>query len=156
MYAIPGYVSQVNISDLYSYKYRYDEDDSYTSDNDCKYTDKSKFEEDAKIPANDIDINDDELDDNDQEDKPNLDNDNSVDNDMKGDQATWGNNINVSNNVTILVNSLDNQDPDDSDSNGVSNNCSDDSLTEDVLRARLFPCMLRAICSNRFNKGLDG
>ena len=47
----------------WKYKPSQDEGDSCVSDNDWKYTDKAKHEEDVKIPANDMDINEDELDD---------------------------------------------------------------------------------------------
>ena len=56
----------------------------------------------------------------------------------------------------FFENSLNNQDPDDSDSDSVSDDCSDDSRTEDVPSAQLFPCMLRAIGTNESNKGLHG
>ena len=43
-------------SDFYSNEDSCDEDDSYTSDNDCKYTYKFKLEEGMKIQANDMDM----------------------------------------------------------------------------------------------------
>ena len=140
---------------LYSDKYDWDEYDSCAFDNDWKYTDKAKGEEYVKISANDMDIDDDKLDEDEEEDYPNVNDNDSVDKDMKRDQASQDNNIDISNDVTISENSFDNQDPDSSDSNGVSDNCSDDPLTEDVLRAQPLARIFRALRSKQSNKGFD-
>ena len=49
-------------SDLYTNEIGHADDDSCASDDDWKYTDKAKREEDVKIPS-DMDINDDKLED---------------------------------------------------------------------------------------------
>ena len=154
------YNSRICINNQYSLTYTLiedgcNEDDSYTSENDCKYKDKSKLEENSNIPVNDMDIDDDKLDKDNEEDNPNANNDYSVDNDMKRNQAAWDNTFNVSDDIVLYENSLDNQDPDDNDYDGVSDDCSDDLLTEDVPRTQHLSCMLRALGFNGSNKGLD-
>ena len=100
-------------------------------------------------------MDDDKLDKNDKKDDPNTNNDYSIDNKMRRDQAAWNNNINVSNGVTIYEHNLDNQNYNDNDSDDVSEDCSDDSITEVAPRTQLLPYILGALGLNKFDINLD-
>ena len=57
--------------------------------------------------------------------------------------------------ASLFLKKLDNQDHDNSDSDDVSEDCSDDSITEVAPRTQLLPYILGALGLNKFDINLD-